>query len=338
MDLGLTGTPTQVLVIEDQSQVGYVRRTVQQLATRSGFDETDAGRAALVATELASNVLKHASHGSVHLRAIPGRNVSGIELVAMDRGPGFDLAQCMADGFSTAGSQGIGLSALARQAQVFDVYADGRGAVVLARLYPRNAAKNVDCRFGINQQAMAGESACGDTWRLAIDGGRVSALLIDGIGHGEQAEQAALAGAGAFDQDPFGAPVTILERMHQRMGGTRGGAVALAQYDTDGTLHYVGIGNIAASLIAPDSSRGLASHPGIVGGQFRRARAFDYPDATGQLLIMHSDGLQSRWRMGDYPGLWHRHPAVIAAVLQRDFCRGRDDVTVLVVALEKRHG
>jgi len=55
-------------------------------------------------------------------------------------------------------------------------------------------------------------------------------------------------------------------------------------------------------------------------------------------LIMYSDGLQSRWNLQDYPGLVHRHPAVIASVLHRDFCRGRDDVTVLVVALEAAHG
>lgn len=338
MDIAHAGTLTQVLALDDNSQVGYARRTVQQLATRLGFDEADAGRAALVATELASNVLKHATRGALHLRVVPGRGAAGIELVAIDRGPGFDLAHCVTDGYSTGGTQGIGLGAVARQAQVFDVYADARGAVVLARLYPRQAAGNVDIRFGVSQHALAGESACGDTWRLAIEDQRVSVLIIDGLGHGEQAAQAALAGAGAFEQDPFGSPSTVLERMHQRMNGTRGGAVALAQCDAAGTVHYVGIGNIAGSLVTPQSSRGLASHPGIVGGQFRKGRVFDYPDATGQLLIMHSDGLQSRWRLGDYPGLWHRHPAVISALLQRDFCRGRDDVTVLAVALEEKRG
>jgi hypothetical protein len=98
------------------------------------------------------------------------------------------------------------------------------------------------------------------------------------------------------------------------------------------------VGNIGASLISADKSRGLASHPGIVGGQYRKAQPFDYAHVNGHLLIMYSDGLQSRWNLQDYPGLVHRHPAVIASVLHRDFCRGRDDVTVLVVALEAAHG
>jgi len=50
--------------------------------------------------------------------------------------------------------------------------------------------------------------------------------------------------------------------------------------------------------------------------------------------VMFSDGLQSRWNLRDYPGLIYRHPAIIAALLHRDYCRGRDDVTVLVLAME----
>ncbi len=82
----------------------------------------------------------------------------------------------------------------------------------------------------------------------------------------------------------------------------------------------------------------MPSLPGIVGGQYRKAQVFDYADVTGNLLILYSDGLQSRWNLQEYPGLVHRHPAVIATVLHRDFCRGRDDVTVLVIDLEPDHG
>ncbi|MGC1331458.1 MAG: ATP-binding protein, partial [Pseudomonas sp.] len=99
----------------------------------------------------------------------------------------------------------------------------------------------------------------------------------------------------------------------------------------------IGIGNIGGSLLSPERGRGLASHPGIVGGQFRKAQSFDYAQVSGNCLILYSDGLQSRWNLHDYPGLIFRHPAVIASVLHRDFCRGRDDVTVLVIHLELPH-
>lgn len=336
--MNIRGSMTQVLIIEDSSQIGHARRTAQQLAEKYGFDPSDAGRVALVATELASNILKHASHGELHVRVLPRAAGAGIEILAVDRAKGFDLEACLADGFSTRGTQGIGLGAVSRQTEVFDVYADARGAVLLTRLYPRTD-KAADLRVGISQHALHDDPACGDVWHLAFDGARISALVIDGLGHGEEAERAARAGETAFARSPFDSPVLLLEDIHRDMIGTRGGALAIAQFDSDANaLKFVGIGNIGACLIAPEKSRGLASHPGIVGGQYRKAQPFDYAHVNGHLLIMYSDGLQSRWNLQDYPGLVHRHPAVIAAILHRDFCRERDDVTVLVIALETPHG
>lgn len=334
--MNIGSTLTLVLPIEDSSQIGHARRTAQQLAEHHGFDATDAGRVALVVTELASNILKHATRGELHLRTLPRASGAGVEILAVDRAGGFDLHACLTDGFSTGGTQGIGLGAVSRQTDVFDVYADARGSVLLTRLYPRTD-KAPDRRIGVSQHSLHNDPACGDVWHLAFDGPRISALVIDGLGHGEEAERAARAGEKVFALTPFASSTVLLEDLHHAMTGTRGGATAIAQFDGD-ALKFIGIGNIGASLIAPDKSRGLASHPGIVGGQYRKAQPFDYAHVNGHLLIMYSDGLQSRWNLQDYPGLVHRHPAVIAAILHRDFCRGRDDVTVLVVALEADHG
>lgn len=334
----LRGSLTQVLPIDDISQVGHARRTAQKLAEQLGFDERDAGRVALATTELASNLLKHAGRGELHLRVVPRPAGAGVEVLAVDRGNGFDLNACLADGYSTGGTQGIGLGAVSRQAQVFDAYADSRGAVLLARFYRRTDLQP-DWRFGASQHSLHDDPACGDAWCLATSDNNISALMIDGLGHGEEAERAAVAGVDAFTQAPFSDSVMLLEDLHRAMNGTRGGAVAIAQARLDsGNLRFVGVGNISGSLLTPEKSRGLASHPGIVGGQYRKAQPFDYDQVQGQLLILHSDGLQSRWNLKDYPGLMHCHPAVIATVLHRDFCRGRDDVTVVVIALEAAHG
>jgi hypothetical protein len=49
------------------------------------------------------------------------------------------------------------------------------------------------------------------------------------------------------------------------------------------------------------------------------------------VLVLHSDGLTSHWKLAAYSGLHVRHAAVIAGVLYRDFRRANDDVTVVVV-------
>jgi hypothetical protein len=63
----------------------------------------------------------------------------------------------------------------------------------------------------------------------------------------------------------------------------------------------------------------------------RKVQEFAFPWPRGALLVMHSDGLGTQWDLGTYPGLTSRHPALIAAVLYRDYDRARDDVSVVVI-------
>jgi hypothetical protein len=72
---------------------------------------------------------------------------------------------------------------------------------------------------------------------------------------------------------------------------------------------------------------------GTVGHSVAKLQQFSYPWEAGSLLIMHSDGLGTRWHVEQYPGLASRHPALMAGVLFRDFCRRRDDATILVTRI-----
>jgi anti-sigma regulatory factor (Ser/Thr protein kinase) len=334
MDVIFPGDITTVIHVEESTQIGQARRAATLAASACGFDEADTGRVALVVTELATNLIKHATRGDIHIARVPGKGAYGVEVIAIDRGPGFNLADCLPDGFSTGGTRGEGLGAVRRQAQVMDIHADERGAVVLARMYPKGFA-DADIRFGASQHALHDETECGDGWAMALGDGAVSVVVVDGLGHGPAAHVAAEAGIVEWRAAPSADPTDLMASLNVAMTGTRGGAVALARFDTArGSLRYAGIGNIAGYLLAPESSRGLASHPGIVGARARRAQAFDFPEAAGRLLVLHSDGLQSRWHLADYPGLAGRHPAVITALLHRDFSRGRDDVTVFAIRLE----
>ena len=319
--------------VEDATRVGQARRTALQVAQQLGFDEEDAARVAIVATELATNILKHAQRGVMQVQPVAAEGGQGVELVAVDKGEGFDFAACLADGMSTAGTPGIGLGAVWRMAQVVDMYADARGSVVMARLYPRQGAYR-DLRYGASQRAYDNAPLCGDGWSVAYDPQARSAMLVDGLGHGALAHDAACAAMQGFGETDVRDPASAMDALHRSMSGSRGGAVAIATYDErHGTLRFAGIGNISAALHSLEGSRGLASHPGIVGVQYRGARAFDFAEAAGKLLILHSDGLQTRWSLSDYPGLVRRHPSVVAAVLLRDFDRGRDDASVVALSL-----
>jgi hypothetical protein len=94
---------------------------------------------------------------------------------------------------------------------------------------------------------------------------------------------------------------------------------------------YAGVGNISGVVASAERSKGMVSHNGILGAQLLRTRQFEYEFSEGRKLVMHSDGMSARWSFSNYPGLFVRHAAVIAAVLFRDHGRARDDVTVIVL-------
>ncbi|HET6763790.1 MAG TPA: anti-sigma regulatory factor, partial [Longimicrobiaceae bacterium] len=98
-----------------------------------------------------------------------------------------------------------------------------------------------------------------------------------------------------------------------------------------GQLRFAGVGNIAGSVVTAGDSRSMVSHNGIVGHEMRKVQEFAYAWAPGALLVLHSDGLNTRWSLDRYTGLSGRDPALVAGVLLRDHARGTDDATALVV-------
>jgi anti-sigma regulatory factor (Ser/Thr protein kinase) len=337
--MALVEAMTAVAKVRDTSQVGEARRTAIALARGRGADEVACGNVGIVATELATNLLRHGAGGEIAMRWHDGRNA--LELVATDRGDGMaDVDRCLQDGFSTGGSPGTGLGAVRRLSEQFDVYSEpGKGSAVLARVslapVAMAGAPAARLRWGAHCVPVRGEAECGDTFRVALESTRASLMVADGLGHGPSAAAASRAVADVFERAPFDAPARILENMHREASGTRGAAVAVMHLDyATGAVQYAGIGNISGSLQADGIGRGMMSHNGTIGAQLRKVQAFDYTLPRGGLVVMHSDGLQGRWSLGAYPGLALRDPSVVAAVLARDFSRGTDDVTVLVARLE----
>jgi hypothetical protein len=178
-----------------------------------------------------------------------------------------------------------------------------------------------------------GQAVNGDAWLFHESAGVGRVLMADGLGHGLLAADAARAAVRVARQHPAETPSGLMARIHEALRPTRGAAVAIADIDPGGSVvRYTGLGNISASIQSPAAPvRHAVSHPGTVGHEVRKIAEFTYPWERGSVLVMHSDGLISHWSLDRYPGVLSRHPGLIAAVLYRDFIRGRDDATVAVV-------
>ena len=329
------------LPVVESSQAGEARRFAADLTQRLGFAPVLQGKVALIVTELAHNLIRHAQGGELLIQRVEADGRAGIEILAIDRGPGMvDFHRCLADGFSTYGTPGNGLGSVTRQADSFDFYSTHpKGTVIAARVWETNqpTSQRPGAAFTLDLGAVclpvAGEVECGDAWAVAHSApARYTILVADGLGHGPEAAEASNLAVATFQRNPSLGPVEHLEAIHPALRATRGAAVAVAALDLDrGEIRFAGVGNIAGSVIAGDGRRrGLVSHNGTVGGNMRKVQEFVHPWSEESLLVLHSDGLATQWRLDDQPGLMMREPSVIAGVLYRDFSRGRDDVTVLV--------
>ncbi len=325
---------TVVNSIRDASEVGEARRAAVGLARRKGLAQDAEARIAVVATELATNLLKHAGEGLVVINEFADADGSGIELLALDKGPGMaDVARCLVDGFSSAGSPGTGLGAVARISDSHAIYSrPGIGTAVMARFLTASAVRSLAPEIGVVIDTYPGEGVCGDGW-ITENGVRgATLLLVDGSGHGVHAAHAAQIAAHAFLANTDKECVPLVEAIHRALTPTRGAALAVMRIDRGAqVVRFVGVGNIGAVLASGGEARRMASYNGTAGHVAPRIREFTYPFRGKPLVILHSDGLSGRWEIGDYPGLAASHPSLVAGMLFRHHRRGRDDATVVAM-------
>lgn len=339
----LTGAPIgqHLIEVRESSDVAEARRVTTRVARTVDFSEAETADTALVVTELATNLLKHAKHGRIVLRIVQHGESAGVELLALDQGPGIsDLARSMRDGYSTAGSPGTGLGAIKRLAADFEIHSvPHKGTAVLARLWSMRNRKTTHrhIEFGVVAFPMPGEDVSGDGWHVERLADKCAFTLADGLGHGPDAAAAAQAAIAIAQEYRDKTPAEIVERAHGALRSTRGAALAVGEIDPAKKLvRFCGVGNIAAAIVNSAGVRHLVSYNGIVGQEARKIAEFSYPWDADSLLIMHTDGVSTRWDVRAYPALMHRDPALVAAVLFRDFWRGRDDVAVLAARESNR--
>ncbi|TXJ79145.1 phosphatase [Streptomyces lavendulae] len=334
--------------VHDSTRVRDVRVAAEAACLLAGIDPHHTALAALAATELATNLLKHAGGGRMVIGLVdhPPEEArpAAVQLTALDHGPGIgDVSAAMRDGHSTSdASLGAGLGTCLRVSSVFDLYSTHRGTVAVSRIDQDGKEKaRPALRTGGINVPLAHDEHSGDAWCWTRSGALVTVMLADGLGHGAKAAHASDTAVGELYRAAHLPVAEILRRMHLALRSTRGAAVAVAQLDTDGgELTFAGVGNIGARLYTEGSWEHLVSHPGIVGAQFpatvpARSRTWG-PDS---LLVLHSDGLPSRWVPPEDIDLLAHDPAVVAATILRDASSPaspvRDDTCVAVLAADR---
>ncbi|GAB3819127.1 ATP-binding protein [Pontibacter rugosus] len=333
----------QKFLIPDKSYASIAKRDITRIAEAQGFSASEVGKVNIVVSEMASNLVKHVPKGGELLvRTI---EKTGIEIICLDNGEGMrDPVRMQEDGVSTFGSAGEGLGAIKRQSDVFDLFTQPEiGTIILSRIYKagkydQRAQQAKRHELGYIMVAKPNETMCGDGLAVIENGPELYLLALDGLGHGSNAHEASRQASEVFNTSPLLPPDQMLRNIHEKIKRTRGAVGFMAGISGNTQkMTYCGIGNIAGKLFSADGSmagqgyKNIISYNGILGHNIPNTlsnQALDW--GRNRMLIVHSDGIKSRWDLHKYPSLNRHLATTTAALVYKEYCRQTDDTLVVV--------
>lgn len=329
----------QTVVVWHVSDAAFACRAARDLAAALGFDEIGCEEMGLAASELASNLVKHAGGGTIELIPLTEGRRRGLEIQSVDSGPGMaDVEQAMTDGFSTSGGLGYGLGSVNRLMDTVKIDSrpgPGGGTRIVGTRWLRAEEPSLPpcpLAFGVSTRAHPAMTSNGDAFVIKRWGTQALASIIDGVGHGEPAQRAAHA-ARHYLETHYDLPLAdLFLGVGRACRSTRGVVMAVARFDWDrASLTFASVGNIESRVIGARQGMNLIVRRGIVGVDAPPPLVTEHRWEQDDVMVLHSDGLTSRWQWEDFPELMTASATVAAQRLVGALAKDDDDATAVVV-------
>lgn len=327
-----------VYKIDDRSLIPFIKREIHNLALQLGFTAHRAAETDIIVAELTSNLIKYGNGGDLLYRAHYDGVQNEIEIYCLDKGVGIEnVAKIMNDGYSTSNTLGHGLGAIKRLSNDFQIYSmRGWGTVQYVKICDKVDHVIPPLKTGINFSALSvnypGERVCGDGYLVKTTRKGFQIFVGDGLGHGAHAHDAVQLAIKAFKQSSESDPANILREIHEQVKKSRGlvATIACADYNAE-SWSISGVGNINTRIYNGLDNKTYTPYNGIIGHNIPRTiNNTIVPYQKHQIIIMHSDGLRTRWNLNDLTSVIKQGPGLIASALYKDNLRGTDDATILV--------
>jgi anti-sigma regulatory factor (Ser/Thr protein kinase) len=324
--------------VSHTGDVSRARMTAKERAENIGFSEEEGEEIALVTSELATNLCKHAAGGVLIISAIREGTKRGIQVETADRGPGIDdVEEAMTDGFSTTGSLGYGLGTMLRLMDEVTVSSleDGFGTKVICKRWVHDKSverQGCPLDFGVATCPRPGSGLNGDAFIVSKLRGSALVGLIDGLGHGQYAHRAAQT-AKKYVERHFDQPLqNLFLGVARQCRATRGVVMALARFDwEEKRLTFASIGNVEARVINSSEMFSFIMRRGVLGLNAPVPAVIEHRWEEHYIMVMHTDGLSTHWRWKDFPGLDGQSASETARFLLFKLAKSTDDATVLVM-------
>jgi anti-sigma regulatory factor (Ser/Thr protein kinase) len=339
----------ECVAITDDAHIGTAIRGIRRCANDAGFTERQFAEIEIAVKEIGSNAVKFGQGtGQIFFARTDSKlEPDGLEIVYVDKGPGIeDTSVAVEDGFTTTGTMGAGLGAIKRMADEFYIFSNVRSqtrrlsaygrtthgtAIVFRKCVARaQEPKHGKALWGAMTRPATGFEENGDAYIIKRIGDRQLLAMIDGLGHGLGALEAARAAVASIEASVAQPVETIVRASHEALRPTRGAVLGLAAVDcTTGVIEYAGIGNTDIRVLGGRTPMRFISLNGTLGSRLERVKVFKEQLPKVATIIMSTDGISERWDLESYPGLLGLHPQLLCAAVLRDFSRSNDDATIL---------
>ncbi len=333
----VTAPAPQILQIHHAGDVIAAQGAARSLAREIGFSDAESEQIALAASELATNLVRHANGGTLRMSPLGDGDRRGIAVETEDEGPGIAHPErALTDGFSTAGGLGLGLGTVHRIMDELDFSSRPAGGLkVSCRRWSRPPTSGVFPRqlvFGVATRARRNELQNGDAFVVRRWSDGALAGVIDGLGHGEHAERAAHV-ARAYVEDHYDQPVSrLFEGVGLACRHTRGVVMALARFDLAAAAVDIGsVGNVEVRFLGGRQTRDVIVRRGILGVNAPNPAVTSHAWTDATTLVLHSDGLHTHWNAEQIDRIRRTTPSDAAQSLLEVFGKNDDDATVVVV-------
>lgn len=174
------------------------------------------------------------------------------------------------------------------------------------------------------------ELASGDLHVVVTFPGGALVALLDGLGHGPEAAEAARAAVPVLEAHP-GAPVDeLIQRCHHALRPTRGAVMTVASVRTsDDSLRWLAVGNVDGVVLRAGAGRAeaISARGGVVGYQLPPLRPQAIAVSIGDTLILTTDGIRDGFT-GELA--LDDDPQLLAESILARFAKGSDDAHVVV--------
>lgn len=314
------------------------RNAAEAVAEDVGFDESERADLGHVAVELASNLVDYATDGTLTVQQVESDEETGIRIATTDSGPGIPSADAaFGVGESTGDSLGYGLATVNQLMDTVEITPrepGGKGTRVVAerwRRAPYTTSVPRKYAIGVATRSISRDLPNGDAFVVKNWNDRTLVGVIDGLGHGPGAHEAATR-ARNYVESHFDRPLASVFRGTERAcKGTRGVVMALARFDwSEETVTVANVGNIAIKVTGPDRS-GFVLRRGVVGGNAPEPAVVTETWKPQYTMVLHSDGVGTRWSWDEVLAREDQSASGTANWLLEEHGKEDDDATVVAV-------